>query len=38
MGRRGKRSTKRQNRKIIGLILALVVIVLIAIGANPKVK
>ena len=37
MGRRGKRSTKRQNRKIIGLILALVVIVLIAIGANPKV-
>lgn len=37
MGRRGKRSTKRQNRKIIGLILALVVIVLIAIGANPNV-
>ena len=37
MGRRGKRSTKGQNRKIIGLILALVVIVLIAIGANPKV-
>ena len=37
MGRIGKRSTKRQNKKIVGLILALVVIVLIAIGANPKV-
>ncbi len=37
MGRRAKRSTKRQNKKIAGLILALVVIVLIAIGANPKV-
>lgn len=37
MERKGKRSTKRQNKKIIGLILSLVVIVLIAIGANPKV-
>lgn len=37
MGRRGKRSTKRQNKKIIGLIIILVLLILIAIGANPKV-